>query len=104
VASNRVFVANLNYALTEDELRSLFLAVGGVEKVDMVRDHYDNKPKGFAFITMMTAEDAERAVEKFHGTELQGRRLRVEIATGEPKDNRDRRRDERGDRREVRGR
>lgn len=72
-----VYVGNLNYAVTEGDIRSLFETVGAVSKVSLITDRDTGRPKGFAFVEMDNAEDA---IERLNGQELMGRALKVNAA------------------------
>ncbi len=76
----KLFVGNLAYPVTEDELRELFAQAGTCESVSIVTDRDTGQSRGFAFAVMATAEDAERAKKQLNGTEIHGRRLRVDDA------------------------
>src|SRR2546428_14080802 len=76
----KLFVGNLAYGVTEDELRELFAQAGTCESVSIVIDRDTGQSRGFGFVTMASAEDAERAKKQLAGTELSGRRLRVDDA------------------------
>lgn len=76
----KLYVGNLSYSTTEDELRSLFSEVGSVVTVDMIKDRMTGRAKGFAFVTMSSAEEAEKAISMFNGKEVGGRALTVNIA------------------------
>jgi len=78
--SKKLFVGNLAYGVTEDELRDLFTQLGGCESVSIVIDRDTGQSRGFGFVTMTSAEDAERAKKQLDGTDLKGRRLRVDDA------------------------
>jgi len=78
--SKKLFVGNLAYAVTEDDLRTLFSQIGACESVAIVMDRDTGQSRGFGFVTMTNAEEAERAKKQLDGTELHGRRLRVDVA------------------------
>ncbi len=78
--AKKLFVGNLTYGVTEDELRELFAQAGTCESVSIVTDRDTGQSRGFAFVTMASAEDAERAKKQLDGTDLKGRRLRVDDA------------------------
>jgi RNA recognition motif-containing protein len=78
-----LFVGNLSYEITPDQLRELFTQAGPVSDVSIPRSREDGRPRGFAFVEMESAEGAQAAVEKFNGHELDGRALRVDEA-GQP--------------------
>jgi RNA recognition motif-containing protein len=78
--AKKLFVGNLAYEVTEDDLRELFAQVGACESVSIVLDRETGQSRGFAFVLMTTAEEAERAKKQLDGTDLKGRRLRVDAA------------------------
>jgi len=75
-----LFVGNLPHSTTEDELRSLFSAHGNVEKVSVVTDRETGRSRGFAFVEMSDAGEADKAVAALNGTDLGGRSLKVNEA------------------------
>jgi RNA recognition motif-containing protein len=76
----KLFVGNLAYAVTDDTLRELFAQAGTCESVSIVIDKDTGQSRGFGFVVMATADDAERAKRQLNGTEVHGRRLRVDEA------------------------
>lgn len=72
-----VFVGNLTYNCTEDQLHQIFSTVGTINEVRMVMDRQTNKPKGYAFIEYGDAATALSAIRNLDGTELNNRKLRV---------------------------
>ena len=79
-----IFVGNLDYETTEDELRHLFGAYGRVERINIVTDRYSGQPRGFAFIEMLNDEDSEKAILEVNGTVLHDRKLEVNEARRKP--------------------
>jgi RNA recognition motif-containing protein len=77
---SRLFVGNLSYRTLDSDLQDYFAQAGVVSKVDVMLDKFTGKSRGFAFIEMATAEEANKAVELFHNKEFQGRSLTVNIA------------------------
>ena len=75
-----IYVGNLPYTVTDDELRDVFAAHGAVERVNIVMDRMTNRPRGFAFVEMTEQSAAEAAIEALNGTEMGGRTLTVNIA------------------------
>ena len=75
----KLFVCNLAYAVTEDDLRELFSRVGGCESVSIVLDRDTGQSRGFGFVTV-NADVAERAKKELDGTDLKGRRVRIDDA------------------------
>ena len=78
--SAKLFVGNLSFQATEEDLRELFAQAGTVETVRIITDQFTGRPRGFGFVEMATTEEAEAAVKKFNGHELDGRTLKVELA------------------------
>lgn len=78
---NRLFVGNLPYEMTETELRSIFEADGRtVQEVFIPTDRASGRPRGFAFVTMGSDDEAKTAIEALNGKETQGRALNVSEA------------------------
>jgi RNA recognition motif-containing protein len=78
--NKKLYVGNLSYDTTEDALKNLFSEAGTVTSANIIVDKYSNRSKGFGFIEMSTAEEAQKAVETFDGKELDGRNLKVNEA------------------------
>ena len=78
--SKKLFVGNLAYAVTEDDLRELFAQIGACESVSIVLDRDTGQSRGFGFVVMASGDDAERAKKQLDGSDLKGRRLRVDDA------------------------
>jgi RNA recognition motif-containing protein len=78
--AHKLFVGGLSYATSNEGLRELFAGVGQVESATVVTDRDTGRSRGFGFVEMSTAEEAEQAVSKFNGQEMDGRRLQVEKA------------------------
>ncbi len=95
--STRLFVGNLSFKTTQDQLQAIFAAHGVVNNVDMIMDKFSGRPRGFAFVTMEEAVAAEQAIEALHGKSVDGRDLTVNIARPREdrpdRDNRDNRSD-----------
>ena len=77
---NRLFVGNLSYQTTENDLQDYFSQAGVVTSVSLMMDKVTGKSRGFAFIEFATPEEASKAVEQFHNQEFQGRTLTVNVA------------------------
>lgn len=75
--NKRLYVGGLSYNTNEDMLTELFAAAGEVQSAEVIRDRHSGYSRGFAFVEMQTEEDAQKAVEQFNGTELDGREIRV---------------------------
>uniref|UniRef100_UPI004049171F RNA recognition motif domain-containing protein n=1 Tax=Cephaloticoccus sp. TaxID=1985742 RepID=UPI004049171F len=80
MSNSKLYVGNLSFKTTEDELRSHFGQYGSVTDVYVAMDRMTGRPRGFAFVTMGTAEEAQSAAEKVNGSELDGRQLTVNEA------------------------
>ena len=78
--NHKLYVGNLNFSTTEDELRELFAQAGPVASVSMIMDRETGRPRGFAFIEMETAEGAQQAIEKLNNREFAQRTLTVNEA------------------------
>jgi RNA recognition motif-containing protein len=78
--NRKLYVGNLNYTTTEQELRDLFSEVGPVTSVSLVMDRETGRPRGFAFVEMETDEAAAQAIEKLNNHEFASRTLTVNIA------------------------
>src|SRR6201996_6389042 len=79
-----IFVGNLNFGATEDAVRSLFEAYGGVERVSIVTDRDTGQPRGFGFVEMTEQQDAQNAISQLNGAELHGRAMNVNEARPKP--------------------
>ncbi len=75
-----IFVGNLDFAASESSIRSLFEAHGKVDRVSLVTDRDTGRPRGFAFVEMPDAAEADRAIAALNGTELGGRALNINEA------------------------
>jgi RNA recognition motif-containing protein len=79
-----IFVGNLSYQTTQDELFAAFSYYGGVERVNVVTDRDTGQPRGFAFVEMTNRTEAEAAIAQLNGAELNGRALNVNEARPKP--------------------
>jgi len=77
--SKKIYVGNLPFKTTEDELTSMFEQVGAVESVSIITDRETGRSKGFGFVSM-SDNDAEKAIAQFNGKEIGGRSLTVNEA------------------------
>jgi RNA recognition motif-containing protein len=78
--NTKLFVGNLSFSTTENGLQDAFSQYGTVIEANMMADRDSGRPRGFGFITMSTAEEAERAIEGLNGSNLDGRNLTVSEA------------------------
>jgi cold-inducible RNA-binding protein len=80
MSNSKLYVGNLSFKTTEDELRAAFGQFGSVTDLYVAMDKMTGRPRGFAFVTLGTAEEAKAATEKMNGTDLGGRQLTVNEA------------------------
>lgn len=80
---SKVFVGNLNFSTSREELESLFSPIGEIAEVFIPTDRETGRPRGFAFVTFTSAESAAQAIQKLDGVEAGGRNLRVSEASAE---------------------
>jgi RNA recognition motif-containing protein len=78
--NNKLFVGNLSFDTTENDLQDAFAAFGTVSETNLMMDRTTNKSRGFAFVTMGTDEEAQGAITGLNGRELSGRALTVNVA------------------------
>ena len=78
--NNKLYVGNLPFASTAQDLEALFGQVGTVSVVEIIFDKFTGRSRGFAFVTLANGDEAQQAVEKFHGHQIEGRALAVNIA------------------------
>ena len=76
----KIYVGNLNYNVTSDQLRELFVQAGTVTDAVVISDKYSGRSKGFGFIEMSSDEESKKAIEMFNGKDLQGRDMIVNEA------------------------
>jgi len=79
-----IFVGNLSYQTTQDDLNSAFAAYGNVERVNIVTDRDTGQARGFAFVEMTEPQAAQTAISQLNGAELHGRALNVNEARPKP--------------------
>src|ERR1700693_871680 len=78
--SAKLFVGNLSFNITENDLQDTFAAHGTVMEANLMMDRTTGRPRGFGFITMSSPEEAQKALEALTGTSLDGRALTVNLA------------------------
>jgi RNA recognition motif-containing protein len=78
--SNKLFVGNLSFNTTENDLQDAFAAHGTVLEANLMMDRMTGRPRGFGFITMSTPEEAQKAIEAMNGRDVDGRALTVNVA------------------------
>jgi cold-inducible RNA-binding protein len=80
IMNTKLYVGNLSYNITENDLQDLFSQHGPVTEVNLVMDKMSGRPRGFAFVTMATKEGSDAAALALHGKEWEGRALTVNEA------------------------
>src|SRR5512135_108493 len=78
--SSKLFVGNLSFNTTENDLQDAFAAFGTVAETNLMMDRATGRPRGFGFVTMSTPEEAQKAIEGLNGKDLGGRALTVNVA------------------------
>ena len=78
--STKLFVGNLSFNTTENDLQDAFAAHGTVVETNLMMDRTTGRPRGFGFITMGSPEEAEKAIQAMNGAQLDGRALTVNVA------------------------
>jgi RNA recognition motif-containing protein len=82
--SAKLFVGNLSFQATEEDLRELFAQAGNVETVRIITDQFTGRPRGFGFVEMATKDEAQKAVEMLNGRLFRDRNLVVDEARPQP--------------------
>jgi cold-inducible RNA-binding protein len=78
--NNKLFVGNLSFQTTENDLQDAFAAYGTVTEANLMMDRMTNRPRGFAFVTMSSDAEAQAAIAGLNGRDLSGRAITVNIA------------------------
>jgi len=86
MSQNKLYVGNLSFQSTEDDIRDAFSAHGTVTSVNVITDRETGRPRGFAFVEMGSDEEAQSAMQALDGQDLGGRTLKVNVA--KPRENR----------------
>jgi RNA recognition motif-containing protein len=84
--NSKLYVGNLSFEMTEDEVKELFGTYGEVTEVKMITDRYTGRPRGFAFVSFATPEAAGAALEGLNGQPHRGRNLAIDWARSETRD------------------
>jgi cold-inducible RNA-binding protein len=79
--AHKLFIGGLSFSTSDERLRELFAAAGGVESAAVVTDRDTGRSRGFGFVEMATAEGAAEAVKQLNGQAVDGRTLKVELST-----------------------
>jgi RNA recognition motif-containing protein len=75
-----IYVGNLSYGMTEEDLKNIFSEHGAVSSVNIIKDRVTGNSKGFGFVEMENDDEGQKAIDELNGTELQGRPLKVNLA------------------------
>ena len=78
--ATKLFVGNLDYAVTADDLKKLFAQAGTVVDAVVISDKLSGRPRGFGFVEMSSEEEVKAAIEKVNGADLNGRKINVNEA------------------------
>lgn len=81
--NSKLYVGNLPYQIEKTELENLFSTIGEVKSVNIIMDKMTGRAKGFGFVEMMNADDAQQASETLNGKEVGGRSIKVDLAKEE---------------------
>ena len=84
----KLYIGNLSYDVTENDLTDLFSSKGKVVSVQIISDHHTGKSKGFGFVEMSSKEDNEAVIAAFNGYDLKGRSMRVNESIDKPRKSR----------------
>ncbi len=76
----KLYVGNLAYSVTQDDLAALFAQAGKVESAVVVTDKFSGQSRGFGFVEMADANEAAQAIQTLNGTDLKGRRIKIDEA------------------------
>jgi RNA recognition motif-containing protein len=80
MSDNKLFVGNLSFNTTENDLQDMFAAHGTVVEANLMTDRMSGRPRGFGFVTMSTPEEAQAAIGALNGQSIDGRALTVNVA------------------------
>ncbi len=86
--AKKLYIGNLSYSTTDEELKSIFSDAGNVESANVIKDKFSGRSRGFGFVEMSTDQEATKAIEMFNEKEVDGRNLIVsEAKPMTPRDN-----------------
>jgi RNA recognition motif-containing protein len=80
----KLYVGGLSYSTTSETLKEYFAQCGNVESAAVITDRFSGQSRGFGFIEMATAEEAQRAIAQLNGTDLDGRKITVNVSNPRP--------------------
>jgi len=88
--SKKLYIGNLSYSTTDEELKNIFSEAGSVDSANVIRDKFSGRSRGFGFVEMSTSNDAKKAIDMFNEKEFGGRKLIVsEAKPMAPRENRE---------------
>ena len=82
--ASKLYVGGLSYSTTSETLREYFAQCGTVESASVITDKFSGQSRGFGFVEMSTAEEAQRAISDLNGKDLDGRKLTVNLSNPRP--------------------
>jgi RNA recognition motif-containing protein len=82
--NNKLFIGNLSYNVTEEELRNMFAQYGQVASCNVAKDRDTGRPRGFAFVEMNSQAEAEAAIKGLNGQDVAGRQMSVAVSQPKP--------------------
>ncbi len=82
--AKKLYVGNLSYDTTEEDLRGLFATYGTIESLNIIMDRMSGRPKGFGFVEMSTEAEARAAISGLNTREVDGRQIKVNVANDRP--------------------
>src|SRR3989344_3701259 len=80
IMGNKIFVGNLSYTVSSDDLKELFSPFGSISEATVISDKFTRRSKGFGFVTFEADDSVEKAVSEMNGKDIQGRELKVNEA------------------------
>jgi cold-inducible RNA-binding protein len=83
--NNKLFIGNLAYSVTEEDLRGLFEPFGAIASCNVAKDRDTGRPRGFAFVEMQSQAEAEAAIKGLNGRDVAGRQMSVAVSQPKPK-------------------
>ena len=82
--AKKLYVGNLSYNTTEEDIRELFAAYGSIQSLNLISDRDTGRPKGFGFVEMSTEQEARAAISALNSREVDGRQIKVNEANDRP--------------------
>lgn len=76
----KVYVGNLSFKISEEDLKKLFESFGEIVEITLIKDKFSGRSKGFGFVTFAKDDDANKAIKEMNGKEIEGRQIKVNEA------------------------